>query len=708
MTGSILIALINNAVLMFAMGLLFDMVNADTSKRKQTSIGFFLGIIGIAVMLNPLQFTSEIIFDTRSVLLSISGLFFGPFPTVIAMFLTSAFRIFQGGIGQWTGLAVIVTSGTIGILWRHFRNRKIKDISAPELYFMGIVVHIAMLIWMLTLPGNTAFNVLYSISLPVLLIYPIATVIFGHLLVNREKHIKIKKELLLSEQHLSQLLTVSPCVIYTLNPFNFELTWVSPNIYAFTGYTSKEALKPNWWKYHIHPDDKPQIIDNTPKIINEGNLTRQYRFLKKDSSFMWIQDEAQILLDENNQPAKIIGALTNINDLKETEEERTRLHHQLIESQKIESVGRLAGGIAHDFNNVLTVILNYSELALLDLNSPDELKEYLNEIKNAGQRSAEITNQLLAFSRKQTIAPKTLNLNNTIEQSLKMLQRLIGENIKLEWIAGAHIYSVKLDPSQLNQMLANLCVNARDAIDDTGKVTIKTENVSIDENDCQNNHELIAGDFVLLTVSDSGSGMDSETLENIFEPFYTTKEVGKGTGLGMATVYGIVRQNKGFIRVYSKIGAGTTFKIYLPKDNSKAEEEPMPDTLWENVPQGNGETILLVEDELALLDATSKILERLGYKVLTAKTPNQAVDLAASYEYNIDLLVTDIIMPEINGKELSEKIIKIFPGIKILFMSGYTANVIAPHGVLEKNVNFIQKPFSSSSLGIKIRAVLDM
>jgi len=380
--------------------------------------------------------------------------------------------------------------------------------------------------------------------------------------------------------------------------------------------------------------------------------------------------------------------------------EQERLEKQLQQAQKMESVGRLAGGVAHDFNNKLTVILGYAQLAMDDLDPANPVYANLRQVIEAGKQSVDIVRQLLAFARKQTIAPKVLDLNETIEGMLKMLRRLIGEDIDVAWKPDTNLWKVKMDPSQIDQILANLCVNARDAIEGVGKVTIETENVVLDENYCADRAGFVPGDYVMLGVSDDGCGMDEETLANVFEPFFTTKEVGKGTGLGLPTVYGIVKQNNGFVNIYSEPGKGTSIKIYMPRHSEEALE-PVEAVEAEMV-HGHGETILVVEDETSVLQLAQRILDKMGYRVLTACTPSQAIDTARDHEGDIRLLITDVVLSEMSGKDLSAEIQRIRPRIRVLFMSGYTANVIAHHGVLDDGVAFIEKPFTFDALARKV------
>ncbi len=382
-----------------------------------------------------------------------------------------------------------------------------------------------------------------------------------------------------------------------------------------------------------------------------------------------------------------------------------KIEDQLRQAQKLESVGRLAGGVAHDYNNALSVIIGFAELALDDAPPDSLLRANLDEILKAAHNATDITRQLLTFARKQKVDPRILNLNTVVENMLKMLRRLIGEDIDLVWQPGADLWPVLIDPSQVNQILANLSVNARDAIKGVGKITIGTQNAGIDEVYCAGYPDFIPGDFVHLTVSDNGCGMDKLILEKIFEPFFTTKSADKGTGLGLSTVYGIAKQNKGFINVYSEPGHGTTFSLYLPRhegDIAEVRESNEKGTLT-----GQGETILIVEDDQPFLKLTQKILQRLGYSLLTANTPSEALRLAGEYAGRIHLLITDVIMPEMDGRELAERIDTLRPGIKHMFMSGYTADIVFHRGKLDAAAHLLLKPFSKSDLAATVRKALD-
>jgi PAS domain S-box-containing protein len=405
-----------------------------------------------------------------------------------------------------------------------------------------------------------------------------------------------------------------------------------------------------------------------------------------------------------NGTLHVLAALEDITGHKAAEAERELLHAQLLQAQKMEAVGRLAGGVAHDFNNILGVILGNAEMALDALPPGSVLRQELDEIVKAAKRSEELTRRLLAFARKQTASPKVLDLNHTVGGMLRMLSRLIGEDIDISLDRAEGLWPVRMDPSQLDQVLANLVVNARDAIEGVGKVTIETANTVFDEAYCAEHRGFVPGDFVMLAVSDSGRGMTADIKQHLFEPFFTTKEVGKGTGLGLATVYGIIKQNDGFINVYSEPGEGTTFRLYFPRVVGEAAEVIARKASPELV--GGQETILLVEDEKAILELGKRLLEKLGYKVLMADGPLAALSLAANRAQHIDLLITDVVMPDMNGKVLAEKLALLRPNLPCLYMSGYTANAIAHRGVLDHGLHFIQKPFSSSELAQKVREAL--
>ena len=454
------------------------------------------------------------------------------------------------------------------------------------------------------------------------------------------------------------------------------------------------------------PADRERIARAFQRCLDEGEpYDLECAFITATGRQLWVRTMARAVR-ESGRIVQIIGNLQDITDRKQAEAERARLQAELLQAQKMESVGRLAGGVAHDFNNMLGVILGRAELSLDLLTPAHPLYGNLDEISKAASRSADLTRQLLAFARKQTASPKVLDLNETVAGMVKILQRLIGEDIDLVWSPGPDLWPVHMDPSQIDQILANLCVNARDAIAGVGTVTIETRNAVAEPRQAVHAGEpTAAGDYVQLTVRDTGCGMDGDTVTHLYEPFYTTKEVGKGTGLGLATVYGIVSQNDGFILVDSEPGRGTTFRIYLPRHQAEVSQTAVEDSTG---PAVHGrETILLVEDESSILGMATAMLRHLGYTVLATRTPSEALRLVQTHPGPIDLLMTDVVMPEMNGLELAKQAAAIRPQLAHLFMSGYTADVVLHRGLLEDGVPYLPKPFSMKELALRLREVFE-
>jgi signal transduction histidine kinase len=417
-------------------------------------------------------------------------------------------------------------------------------------------------------------------------------------------------------------------------------------------------------------------------------------------------------LEEANRQLESLSE-TNAQKRSLAEKERTdaleALHNtekQLLQSQKLEAVGRLAGGISHDFNNLLTVILGYSDIMKRNLEESHPLRRHVEEIVRASERAASLTRQLLAFSRKQVMQPKVFDLNTVVTDLEKMLRRMIGEDVELRVSLQSELGNIKADPVQLEQVIMNLVVNARDAMPRGGKLSIETSNVYLDEAYAREHLSVVPGDYVMIAISDTGCGMDEETRVHIFEPFFTTKELGKGTGLGLSMVYGIVRQSGGNIWVYSEVGRGTTFKIYFPRVVANAEDYKRSSQALD-VPEGT-ETILLVEDAELVRKLARQVLETAGYRVLEAASAEAAIDLCERINGDrIDLLLTDVIMPGMSGNEMSRILLTKHPGMPVLYMSGYTDDAIVQHGVLEAGINFLQKPFTPGALALKVREVLD-
>ena len=497
-------------------------------------------------------------------------------------------------------------------------------------------------------------------------------------------------------ESLEQFRALAENSLDTIMRFDLQLRhlYVNPMAERQTGIPSDDFIG----KTHRELGFDDELIDLLESILQKVIETgRQQRVEFKMPTNYWID---WLCIPEFDTDGQVQAVITSARDITE----RKTFEEQMRQAQKMESVGRLAGGVAHDFNNLIGVILGYTELAMKEISPDNPIYKNLQEINSAAERSANLTRQLLTFARKQTISPQIINLNETVESLLNMLRRLIGEDIELSWVPCKKPWPIMFDPTQIDQVLVNLCVNSRDAIKDTGKISVETAKVTLDESYCTNHPDFVPGEYLRLSISDNGCGMEKETLENLFEPFFTTKGISKGTGLGMATVYGIVKQNNCLINVYSEPGHGTAFNIYIPKHIGKTSRKRAKKSVMTNL-RGN-ETVLLVEDEPAIMNLISSMLRHLGYNVLDVTTPGEAIKLSESHAGEIQLLLTDVIMPEMNGRELADKVLINHPNMRWLYMSGYTANVIAHHGVLDPDVNFIQKPFSMNDLAVMVRSVL--
>ncbi len=477
---------------------------------------------------------------------------------------------------------------------------------------------------------------------------------------------------------------------------------MNPVAETMTGWSEEEARSRSITEvFQIINEQSGSDVENpVHHVLREGvvvGLANHTVLIGKDGTRLPIADSGAPI---RNQHGETIGVVLVFND----QSDRRLLQSQLMHAQKMEAVGRLAGGIAHDFNNVIAIILGYAKLIEHTLNPLDPIARKVQAIVIAAERSAELTKQLLAFARKQVIAPVVLNLDDSLAALHNMLTRLIGEDVSLTLKAANDLWNIKIDPSQVDQILANLSTNARDAIGDTGTIEIETSNIVIDEAYCKDHLDFQPGEYVMLAFSDTGTGMDKATMLRIFEPFFTTKPEGEGSGLGLATVFGIVKQNNGFINVYSEIGKGTTFKLYLPRFHGEIKA-PVEKSV--EIPLKGTETILIVEDEVQLLDLAKSSLEVHGYTVYTAKSPGDAIVLFERSSKKFDLLITDVVMPGMNGKELKERLDSVKPGMEVIFMSGYTADVVAHRGILDEKVNFLQKPFTPLMLARKVRQVLN-
>jgi two-component system sensor histidine kinase EvgS len=495
--------------------------------------------------------------------------------------------------------------------------------------------------------------------------------------------------------------------IYTLNIEREQFTFVNPSMERVFGYPLEECLK-------LRGRD---LLTEASYMLQREAMLKAYKVgrrepavleleaIRKDGRMLPIEVSARFLFDAHGKPVEVLGVARDITERKKVEEERSDLQRQLFQAQKVESIGRLAGGVAHDYNNMLGVIIGRAEMGLDRAKKDPSLTSDLKTILKVARHSAALTRQLLAFARMQNGSPKVIDLNETLKDMLGMLQHLIGEGIALDWRVRDGLWPTKIDSSHINQVLVNLCVNARDAIQNVGRITIETRNVHLDKTACGDCGGAVPGDYVMIRFSDTGCGIDPTIRDFIFEPFFTTKGMGKGTGLGLSTVHGIIKQNKGFIDVSSEKGRGTTFRIYLPRHRGKADRAPVED--WKPSALHGNEAILLVEDEPTMLEMTTLMLKKMGHTVFATSEPSDAIRLIEENPKEIQLLITDVVMPGMNGKELADELLSREPALKCLFMSGYAADTLLHHARFDGENHFIQKPFTVNDLMPKVRAMLD-
>jgi len=521
-----------------------------------------------------------------------------------------------------------------------------------------------------------------------------------------------------SEQRYRDLIQGLDAIVWEADARTFAFSFVSRRAETVLGFPVERWLRePDFWVTRIHPDDREAALRGMREALAAGRDHEfEYRAVAADGREVWLRDIVRVVKDGDEPIRTLRGLTVDLTELRRSERALRQSEEQLRQAQKMDAVGKLAGGIAHDFNNLLMIIRGDSDLMLRRLPAGHPLRPNAEGIREAADQAATLTRQLLAFSRKQVLAPRLVDLNAIVASVHAMLQRLLGETINLVMVTAPDLGGVTADPGQLEQMILNLCVNARDAMPDGGRLTVRTENVDLDEAAAGRWSDGRPGPYVMLEVSDTGAGMDEETRSHLFEPFFTTKEQGKGTGLGLSTVYGIVKQSGGHIAVESEVGRGSTFRIYLPRVAAPPPAEPRrapePATArgsapGESLAPGRGETILLVEDAQRVRAVVREILEMTGYTVLEARHGAEAVEVATRHAGPIHLLVTDVVMPQMSGRELAQRLATLRPDLKVLYMSGYTDDAIVRHGVLASGIAFLSKPFTPDALALKVRELLD-
>lgn len=704
--------LLNNITLLVTLVVAHNVImhrwKTETGMYRVLS-GFLFGTVAVIGMLNPVPYLPGLIFDGRSIILCVSGLFGGPVTAGIAAVMCAVYRLHLGGIGAVMGVSVIASASAWGVLFHYLRRRRPHVVGMLWMYFLGVLVHVTMITLMLTLPGATISNVYRHIALPVITIYPLATLLLGMILVDQEQRLKEVEAQRQQEERLHRLAENVPGAIYEFyarkGTGEMGLRYASGRITDIFGdLGGLDGMFERLLQRMPSEDAERMLASIRDAVEQEKHWEFEGRFQRADGRTIWFRGMSSP--SRFGDELVFYGVILDVTDRVRSEEERAVLEEQLRQSQKMEAIGLLAGGVAHDLNNLLSPILGYADMLLLDPKLDEQLRGQVQEILSVSEKARDLVRQLTAFGRKQTLEIRPLDLNEIVSSFSKLLRRTLREDIRIDLKLAPGLNAVAADRGQIEQVVMNLAVNARDAIPQDGVLTISTEEIAADEAFVAKFRDMGPGRYICLTVSDSGTGMTEEVAERVFEPFFTTKEQGKGTGLGLATVYGIVTQNKGFVTVHSQLGHGSAFRVYLPRVGEAPAPEQTKPASAASESRGT-ETILLVEDEAMVRELAAAGLRRLGYTVLECEGPNEAMRTLETRPAGVHLLLTDVIMPEMNGRDLSVHVKRMHPEVNVLFMSGYAEDIVAHSGVLEEEVNFIGKPFRIWQLAAKVREVLD-
>ncbi len=702
--------LIQNMALLISLAVVLQILARRTDGSSPALYGVVTGLlfgcVGVVGMMTPMHFAPGVIYDGRSIILSLAGLFGGPAAALLSALMCGAYRVHLGGAGALAGVLTIAESALLGALLGYLRKHNDAWATPLRLWAFAVLVHVLMLAAQMTIP-NMGLDVLRKVGPSVLLFYPLVFMLIAQVFLDGERRRKSEKALRESEERMEMVLRGAELGAWDWNVrtqrVDFNERWT-----AMLGYALDE-VEPhvNSWEKFLHPDDVSWVNETLEAHLagKTDSYEAEYRLRKKSGDWIWVLDKGRVIeRTSDGKPIRACGTHLDITERKMAEEAREKLEAQLLQSHKMEAVGQLAGGIAHDFNNLLQVILGNVDIVQSDLGPDTPNRESLDEVRKAAERAAELTQQLLAFSRRQIIQPVNLELNDLIQGVLRMVRRIIGEHIELRFIPGDSLGLVRGDKGQIEQVLMNLCVNARDAMPTGGTLTIETENVVIGAAYCQDHLWAIEGRYVLLSVTDSGLGMDEATRSHIFEPFFTTKGVGQGTGLGLATVYGIVKHHNGLIHVYSEPGKGTAFKIYLPIAERSADEVG---SKIEVRAVGGSETILVAEDEEMVRRLVVRVLESAGYTVLEAVDGEEALRVFEKHADKIDMAILDVMMPKLGGREVMERIRAQCASMRFLFSSGYSENAIHSNFVIKSGLRLISKPYLGADLLRAVRETLD-
>jgi PAS domain S-box-containing protein len=674
---------------------------------RQAILGVVFGFFVYVCMHVRIPTAQGVFVDQRNAITILAGLFGGPLSAAIAVVIGAAYRAFLGGTGVYGGFLGLCLSAVAGIVLRMFR---------PAIERPWSLAACSAGATLFTLPGflpvgslAKGWSLVKAMALPFGLAIFAGVFLASLLLVNEEKRRRAEQELRISEERY-RLIAENTADTIVISDLAFQIQYVSPSASKFLGYTQAELLAMPLERIVV-PDSLKKVHEVQHRMRTEawGHQDQSRPILfdlelrHKNGQLLWVEISATFLRSPNGKIERILTATRDVTERKLFEQKQEKLQDQLRQAQKMESIGRLAGGVAHDFNNLLAPILGYSEM-LIEQSVDPAIREELQQITNAAEHARDLTRQLLAFGRKQILAKRTHDLRQIVAEFEPLLRRTIREEISLLVRLPQRPLLVNVDSGQIQQVLMNLTVNAQDAIAGQGTITVELDEATLDETCAGFHSEVTPGGYAALVVSDSGSGMDPATQSHLFEPFFTTKAEGRGTGLGLSTAFGIITQHGGHITVYSEPRVGSTFRVYLPIEHGDLPDLPQAEKKHQNL-RGK-ETILVVEDNEAVRDLTTKMLVRLGYKVFSAEGAARAAALVDEEAGRVDLVLTDVVMPLVSGRELHRQLTRKWPRLKVLYMSGYSDDAIANHGVLDEGVDFIEKPFSLEVLARKLREVL--
>ncbi|MFH2058954.1 MAG: LytS/YhcK type 5TM receptor domain-containing protein [Pseudomonadota bacterium] len=705
--------LLNNSALMLILCVLYDTFNVHAVSKKylrEVLTGLIVGVIAIAVMLSPWSIQPGVFFDTRWVLLSLCGLFFGFTPTSIAVLIAASFRLYQGGPGGIVGTIVIVSTACTGLGWRYWQKKHAKSLGWMQLYIFGFVVQLVMLSCMILMPEEMRIPIIKAVAPPILLIYPVLTMILGLILKRQEQRRATDKALIkeINERKAAELAAHkskeewentfdSISDVVSLQDTNFRIIKINK-----AGCDTLEREYKDIIGMHCYTlfRDLDEPCHGCPLIETANTLEpHAHEMFNKKLGKTFLVSGAPVL-DEN-------GTMTHITHVAKDITDRKKLEADLFQAQKMESIGTLAGGIAHDFNNILTAIMGYSELAKVHIPKDSKAHMDIDQIVKSSRRAADLVKHILAFSRKSDHSLESLSPHLIVKETLKMLRASLPTTIQIQENIDRNCGNILADPTNIHQIIINLCTNALHAMEnEKGTLSIRLYNETLNEKQIAKELGESPGLFVVLEVKDTGHGMDQKIIANIFDPYFTTKEVGKGTGLGLSVIHGIVKDYHGFIRVDSKPGKGSIFQVYIPALNQGTIAKETSADNEDVLPTGT-ERILIVDDESVIVEVNKMILERLGYTVTTTTESLLALEKIRSAPDLFDLVISDQTMPGLTGVELSQEILKIRPGMPIIICTGYSSVVSEENSLAMGIRKYLKKPIHTKDLARSIRQVID-